>query len=166
MARKNGSKSNEVAKVETKEKTGKRSPKQAKVEVPQPITTHSGGGKFSDKRPGVLACFNNAVMARRTSEQAITKEEVLTEVKAIVGERANMTTTLQMWLPSGVRQYHGIFVKSCKREDGKTGYFYDQACERLTKEEQSRRRKEKQAKKDARQKAKEDARQKAKEAKE
>jgi hypothetical protein len=126
---------------------GKRANKVAKVEL---ITTHSGGGKFTDKRPGVLATFNNLVMGRRTAETAISKAEVLAGTVKVVGERDKMETTLAMWLPSGVRQYHGITVKAVKRADGQTGYYYDDECAKLTHDEQEKRRKAKEAAKNAR----------------
>lgn len=94
--------------------------------------THIDGTVVTKKRPGCLAHMN-AMLAAASEKKPVTKVEILDSLCATFPERTRgkMNTTLSMWVPAGVKQYHKIVVafKTVERDGEEVrGYWMDKAA--------------------------------------
>lgn len=86
-------------------------------------TTHAGGVKFTEKRPGVIAAMVEMLQAA-SKTKPVTKSTMLAKLVKLFPERGEekLKATLMMQVPAGLRYEKGIVLDSTDTEGGK-GYW-------------------------------------------
>lgn len=109
--------------------TARKSRKASKVAAPAveqvKVETHANGVKFSNKRPGVIACIVE-MLRNANADTPISKLDILTELVKRFPERGSdkLQATLTMQVPSGLLIEKKIKVQTVIDQSSKVRRYY------------------------------------------